>query len=75
MAEHGGVGDRHRLPFRRRHTMSITLAPCKMLGVESTERRVRGAVAADGQRAVRHRLKIILPSASRVVSLLVGSSA
>jgi uric acid transporter len=30
------------------YTMSITLALCKMLGVEGTERRVRGAVAADG---------------------------
>jgi NCS2 family nucleobase:cation symporter-2 len=30
------------------YTMSITLALCRMLGVEGTERRVRGAVAADG---------------------------
>jgi uracil-xanthine permease len=30
------------------YTTSITLALCKMLGVEGTERRVRGAVAADG---------------------------
>jgi uric acid transporter len=30
------------------YTMSITLALCKMLGVEGSERRVRGAVAADG---------------------------
>ena len=30
------------------YTMSITLALCKMLGVEGTEKRVRGAVAADG---------------------------
>lgn len=30
------------------YTMSITLALCKMLGVEGTERRVRGAIAADG---------------------------
>lgn len=30
------------------YTMSITLALCGMLGVEGTERRVRGAVAADG---------------------------
>ena len=30
------------------YTMSITLALCKMLGVEGTERRLRGAVAADG---------------------------
>ena len=31
------------------YTMSITLALCRMLGVEGTERRVRGAVAADGR--------------------------
>jgi uric acid transporter len=30
------------------YTMSITLALCRMLGVEGSERRVRGAVAADG---------------------------
>ena len=30
------------------YTMSITLALCRMLGVEGTERRVRGAVAAHG---------------------------
>ena len=30
------------------YTMSITLALCRMLGVEGTEQRVRGAVAADG---------------------------
>jgi len=30
------------------YTMSITLALCKMLGVEGTEARVRGAVAGDG---------------------------
>ncbi len=30
------------------YTMSITLALCSMLGVEGTEDRVRGAVAADG---------------------------
>jgi xanthine/uracil permease len=30
------------------YTMSITLALSRMLGVEGTERRVRGAVAADG---------------------------
>jgi xanthine/uracil permease len=30
------------------YTMSITLALARMLGVEGTERRVRGAVAADG---------------------------
>ena len=30
------------------YTMSITLALCRMLGVEGTERRVRGSVAADG---------------------------
>jgi NCS2 family nucleobase:cation symporter-2 len=30
------------------YTMSITLALCKMLNVEGSERRVRGAVAADG---------------------------
>src|SRR6478672_5434856 len=30
------------------YTMSITLALCRMLGVEGTEHRVRGAVAADG---------------------------
>src|SRR4029079_3685044 len=30
------------------YTMSITLALCRMLGVEGTERRVRGAVAAAG---------------------------
>jgi len=30
------------------YTMSITLALCKMLGVEGSERRVRGAVAVDG---------------------------
>jgi uracil-xanthine permease len=30
------------------YTMSITLALCKMLGIEGTEQRVRGAVAADG---------------------------
>ena len=30
------------------YTMSITLALCGMLGVEGSERRVRGAIAADG---------------------------
>lgn len=30
------------------YTMSITLALCRMLGAEGAERRVRGAVAADG---------------------------
>ncbi len=30
------------------YTMSITLALCKMLGVDASESRVRGAVAADG---------------------------
>jgi uracil-xanthine permease len=30
------------------YTMSITLALCRMLGVEGTEARVRGAVAGDG---------------------------
>jgi uric acid transporter len=30
------------------YTMSITLALCKMLGVDASEDRVRGAVAADG---------------------------
>lgn len=30
------------------YTMSITLALCAMIGVESSERRVRGAVAGDG---------------------------
>jgi uracil-xanthine permease len=30
------------------YTMSITLALCKMLGVDASENRVRGAVAADG---------------------------
>jgi uracil-xanthine permease len=30
------------------YTMSITLALCKMVGVEASESRVRGAVAADG---------------------------
>jgi uric acid transporter len=30
------------------YTMSITLALCRMLGVEGSARRVRGAVAADG---------------------------
>jgi NCS2 family nucleobase:cation symporter-2 len=30
------------------YTLSITLALCKMLGVDASEKRVRGAVAADG---------------------------
>jgi uracil-xanthine permease len=30
------------------YTMSITLALCKMLGVEGTEGRIRGAIAGDG---------------------------
>ena len=30
------------------YTMSITLALCKMLGIDASETRVRGAVAADG---------------------------
>jgi uracil-xanthine permease len=30
------------------YTMSITLALCRMVGVDASERRVRGAVAADG---------------------------
>ncbi|MBV8755337.1 MAG: purine/pyrimidine permease [Hyphomicrobiales bacterium] len=30
------------------YTMSITLALCKMLAIEGSERRIRGAVAADG---------------------------
>ncbi len=30
------------------YTMSITLALCRMLGVDGSERRLRGAVAADG---------------------------